>query len=495
MLSIFKKKPCNEAVCILKYVEDTLVGHENQEPSVEYPIHQSFLKFFNKLFANEKRMADSTKKLLGVSASLSNFDVSMSHMSYKLIDFAKDMATLSESNLAIVEQTTAGMSQVTDTINTVSETLGQLADSSGALIRRNEEGMAQLEEIGKLKEQVLKNADIMSRQIGRLIEMAAGVTEIVKGVGAIAEQTNLLALNASIEAARAGDNGRGFAVVAEEIRKLADGTKKKLEGMHTFVGNIQSAAADGKQSMDSTVRLTEDISYKIGDVNATVKENVEVLQKVIDEVFAVNQAMNGIKLSAGEISQAMDASSQDAERLSVMTQIIHEDAVKSSEQARQISQVDDILSDVVKDMMNALHGSVNAIDNQEFIATLVSARQAHGIWIQNLKRIVDEMREYPLQTNGAKCTFGHFYHAVQVSFPTIVKEWEDMGKIHNEFHEYGEKALSAVKEGNALRARECYNAAEKLSIQIFSYLEKIIDKIREESDKGVNIFRSTAKSA
>ena len=57
------------------------------------------------------------------------------------------------------------------------------------------------------------------------VKEISGITEIISG---ISEQTNLLALNAAIEAARAGEHGRGFAVVAEEVRKLAEESKKNL---------------------------------------------------------------------------------------------------------------------------------------------------------------------------------------------------------------------------------------------------------------------------
>jgi len=32
-----------------------------------------------------------------------------------------------------------------------------------------------------------------------------------------------------------------------------------------------------------------------------------------------------------------------------------------------------------------------------------------------LKKIVDEMKVYPIQVNGEKCAFGHFYHSIKIN--------------------------------------------------------------------------------
>jgi len=489
MLRIKLRKQCDEARQIINYVENKLKGKETAEPKVTRPVHKDLLKYFNHLLSSQSQMSDSTKKLLEINANLSDLDVKLTSMSYKLIDFSEDISSLSQSNLAVVQQTTASMNQVNETIGKTSEALNQLSKTSSELIEKNNISLEQIKEINNLKEDVLRYAGIMNEQIGKLVEMANNVYSIVNGVSAIAEQTNLLALNASIEAARAGENGRGFAVVAEEIRKLADDTKKNLEGMTGFVDNIQSAASDGQKSMENTINSTRIMSEKLEMVYKTMEENAQMLNKTISDIKTIDQSINGIRTAALEINQAMESSSRDAERLSSFTQAIHEDALRSADQAKQIGSIDEKLTDIARELMGALKGSINALSNEEFVETLEKAKAAHRIWMSNLKMIADEMKVYPLQTNGSKCAFGHFYNALEVSHPDLKADWETLGEYHSQLHEVAKDIFVHVQGGNLAKVREIYESASELSGRIFEYLDKIIGKVNRKTEEGINIFR------
>ena len=488
---MFKKKThgnCKEVECVLKYVETALESDNAEVPVVSYPIHNKVLNQFEKLISNEKRMSTAAKDILNVTSSISSFDVSMSHISENLMEFAAEMESVSESNLAIVEETTASMNQVNEAIDVTSETLEGLAEQSKILAEKNDDSSNLLQEVRVLKDNVVEDTGIMNEKIQSLVQLAVEVGKIVDSVKAIAEQTNLLALNAAIEAARAGEQGKGFAVVAEEVRKLADDTKENLEGMRQFVEDIHGAAKEGKESMDRTLNSTSEMSEKIEIVSETVGENIEMLKGVTSSVDNIHQSMQGIKLSAAEINGAMESSSRDAERLSLMTHNIHKEAAISVEISKGVSDIDEKLSKVVSNLYDGLRDGKHAVTNRELQNVIKSAKDAHKSWMVLLRDIVDNMTLKPIQTNSKKCAFGHFYHAIVIEHPALADQWKALDSLHHNFHKLGDKVIEVVKQNNKSEAETLYKKAEALSGEMLNSLDDIEKKIEDLTKEGTKIF-------
>lgn len=195
ILKFLHKPQCQEAECILKYVEDTLIGNQAYCPQIEMNLHKRILDQFQRLLDSESKMSLSAKELLDIVSSLSNFDVGMTLISNQLTDFASQMATVSESNLAIVEQTTANMKEVNRAVASTSETLNSLSNQSELLASKNDESISLLKELKSYKDTVIYDDKIMIDKIEHLIELVEEVKNIVNSVHSIAEATNLLALN------------------------------------------------------------------------------------------------------------------------------------------------------------------------------------------------------------------------------------------------------------------------------------------------------------
>ncbi|WP_456420871.1 methyl-accepting chemotaxis protein [Thermococcus sp.] len=222
------------------------------------------------------------------------------------VDF--EVSVDSNGLLTLVQEERSRVAELGDYIQTLTAGIEEMNTQAQALTDYALETANMAEKGKQISDNVALNvASInevnqdMEKALSLLVEHSKRVGEIVEVIGNIAEQTNLLALNAAIEAARSGEHGRGFAVVAENIRELADQSKKSTDQIAELIRNMQESIDKVVGSIKKEFAVTEEI-----------KDAVQELIAAFDDIARrANETANMIK----ELSDSIEGQAQSVQML------------------------------------------------------------------------------------------------------------------------------------------------------------------------------------
>lgn len=303
-------------------------------------------KFINK----QDELEESKKEIQGMLEKTKESEKNLEIFNQKLnknLNLTKDssreiISVFSEITLGVQNQT-INITNINHSLKNIAGLIGQVSESSNLVLENSthtdkitNQYNSELKNMTSDMEKVKKSMDSTYALIHELNEKNQKIGMVLSTLNELTTQTNLLALNASIEAARAGDAGRGFSVVANEVKKLAEDSKKSSEEIALMLNEIQEKTSEvtkqvgeGKNIIENskqtllTAQTTFDvISDNAKEIASASKENensVKTLQhsseNIITEMNSIVNISEQISSSVEEILSSIENQNGNLEEI------------------------------------------------------------------------------------------------------------------------------------------------------------------------------------
>ena len=311
-----------------------------------------------------------------IEESSSDMRVSAEEMSSNTNEIASSIAEMSHGAHLQVNKVDDASSLMEGILNSSKE-MGHKAETihnAAKMVAENsQKGNVMIDEVVVNMGQIAGFSDKTNDSIKVLTERSREISRVLSVITEISSQTNLLALNAAIEAAQAGDAGRGFAVVAEEIRKLAEDSKKSAREIEALVVDVQNdtrKASDAMAQMSTSVKSGENTSRAAADSFKVIHDsshlNLEISEEILNatqsQILNINNVVNiteGIVVIAEETAAGTEQIASSAAELSTGMEVYNQKIQKLAEVAESLKAGVSILK------LSGQHHPTNGMDYQE----------------------------------------------------------------------------------------------------------------------------------
>ncbi|MES2731567.1 MAG: PAS domain-containing protein [Bacteroidota bacterium] len=304
-------------------------------------------KLMRHIESNALTIASSSTQMLEKAESMKSTTAEVSSSISQMAEGAQEQASRIDESSKLVE----GILKSANETGSKAEVINSAAERGQ---RTCQDGLKIIRKVVNNMSEITNSADITSNSIEVLTNRSEEISRTLRVITDIASQTNLLALNAAIEAARAGDAGRGFAVVAEEIRKLAEDSRKSAVDIEKVIKDVQKdtnsatkAIDKMKESVVSGTTATKEAEEAFESINSSSNETLTLSKQVLE---ATKEQKDSISVVVKNIEKIVVVSEETATGT-------HEIASSSQALSKSMTEVSDTgknLSDVAKQLKDSI---------------------------------------------------------------------------------------------------------------------------------------------
>lgn len=225
---------------------------------------------------------------------------------------AEIQTTVAEISTGAAETATA-ISETTTTVEEIRQT-SMLSNQKAKGLLESAQRASEIADKGIESSQMMIDSmnridsqmKLINNTIMKLSEQNRSIGEITSTVADIADQSNLLAVNAAIEAAKAGEHGRGFTVVAQEIRSLAEQSKKSTAQVKDILNEIQKSVQQAVEVIKQGSVTVEEGSRLVSDDRLIVDALTETVHQAMQASIQISSSSQQQMVGMDQIVPAME---------------------------------------------------------------------------------------------------------------------------------------------------------------------------------------------
>jgi methyl-accepting chemotaxis protein len=247
-----------------------------------------------------------------IANAIRNLSVNLNEMLAQIQSYAREVSNISQDFNQVIDAISNNSSAQSSSIEEISATMEEIA----AAIQQNLENCQQSEQISVKSYNTIQEGNKSALQSIQAMGEVAGKVKLIND---IAFQTNILALNAAVEASHAGDAGKGFAVVAQEVRKLAESSKKaalEVENVSNKVLAMSKNSGMQLQLFADEAGLATDFIKNISasgveqnasvqQINISIQELNKMIQNNSSQVDLINEKVGKLAESSLKLNNAI----------------------------------------------------------------------------------------------------------------------------------------------------------------------------------------------